>query len=84
MIFLRDDGQHEQAEAPILAPAIGRAPTTHVRALDSVLIATAPELKIVVTHSKQTTVPCTNRYFFGTFRAAHDLRPILVLRTPRA
>jgi hypothetical protein len=84
MIFLREARQHESVEAPILAATESHAPTARVRAPNPILIATAPELKIVVTHSKQTTTPCPNRYFFGTFRAAHDLRPILALRTARA
>jgi hypothetical protein len=84
MIFLRDDDQHESVEVPVLASAESHAPTAHVRAPNPVLIATAPDFQIVVTHSKQTTAACSNRYFFGTFRAAHDLQPILALRTARA
>jgi hypothetical protein len=84
MIFLRDDGQHESVATPILAPAVNYAPAAHVRALDLGLIGSGQLLEIAVTYSKQSTATRSNRYFFGTFRAAHSRQPILVLRTPRA
>jgi hypothetical protein len=84
MIFLRDNGQHESVETPNLAAASGRALAAQLRALDPVVIGSAQLLEIVVTHSKQTTATCSNRYFFGTFRAARDFHPILAPRTPRA
>jgi hypothetical protein len=69
MNFLRNNAQHESVEAPGLDQTRRNAPAAPSRKLDLVLIATQI-LELAVTPSKQTTATCSNRHFFGTFRAA--------------
>jgi len=73
MIFLLDAARRESVEMPNLGPAVTRASNAPSRTPDPVLIATPPELKIAVTYSKQKTATCSNRYFFGAFRATSYL-----------
>jgi hypothetical protein len=68
MNFLHKNAWRKSPETPNLGPAVVQALIAASSTLDPVLIATQI-LELAVTHSKQTTATCSNRYFFGTFHA---------------
>src|SRR5271154_2517577 len=73
MNFLLHDAQHESRETPNPLPTRGDAHAVLLRAPESVLIANQI-LDIAVSHSKQTTATCINRYFFGPFSSVSRAR----------
>src|SRR5277367_2582882 len=74
MIFLHHNvQQRESVNAPGLVQTRDNAPTAPSRALNPVLIASALDLKIALTHSKKTAATWSNRYFFSAFRSASHM-----------